>query len=46
MPLPACLPGHGAGNHVCMVSDREEVPWPCYTDRLDYELELAIVVCR
>jgi 2-keto-4-pentenoate hydratase/2-oxohepta-3-ene-1,7-dioic acid hydratase in catechol pathway len=34
------------GNHLAVLPDGAPVPWPAYTDRLDYELELGIVITR
>jgi 2-keto-4-pentenoate hydratase/2-oxohepta-3-ene-1,7-dioic acid hydratase in catechol pathway len=33
------------GNHLTFVPDGAPIPWPAYTDRLDYELELGIIIC-
>ena len=32
------------GNHRAVLGPDEECPWPSYTERLDFELELALVV--
>lgn len=32
------------GNHLTFLPDGAPVPWPAYTDRLDYELELGIII--
>jgi 2-keto-4-pentenoate hydratase/2-oxohepta-3-ene-1,7-dioic acid hydratase in catechol pathway len=34
------------GSHVNFFTEGDELPWPSYTDALDYELELGAVVCR
>ncbi len=34
------------GNHRSLLGPEDECPWPSYTDRLDFELELALVVGR
>lgn len=34
------------GNHTAMLADGERVPWPSYTEYLDFELELAYVLAR
>lgn len=33
-------------NHLNLICENDEVPWPAYTKALDYELELAFVVTR
>lgn len=33
-------------NHLNLVSDGDEIQWPSYTDYLDYELELALVLVK
>lgn len=33
-------------NHLNVVTDGDAVPWPQYTEALDYELELAFVITR
>ena len=32
------------GNATTLIGHEEEVPWPSYTDHLDYELELGLVI--
>jgi 2-keto-4-pentenoate hydratase/2-oxohepta-3-ene-1,7-dioic acid hydratase in catechol pathway len=47
MPLQAALAQMPVGyqsNHLAVLGPEEEIPWPAYTDQLDYELEPAIVV--
>lgn len=39
-------PVYYKGNHRALVGPDETVPWPAYTERLDFELELAMVVGR
>ena len=34
------------GSHVNFVAHGDVVPWPAYSQALDYELELGVVVCR
>jgi 2-keto-4-pentenoate hydratase/2-oxohepta-3-ene-1,7-dioic acid hydratase in catechol pathway len=34
------------GNHRALLGPGDECPWPSYTDHLDFELELAMVVGR
>ncbi|MCD6598985.1 MAG: fumarylacetoacetate hydrolase family protein [Dehalococcoidia bacterium] len=34
------------GNHLSFFTDGEHIPWPSYSQCLDYELELGIVVAR
>ena len=34
------------GNHVNMLTEGAEIPWPAYTDLLDYELEIGAVLAR
>ena len=33
-------------NHLNLVTDGDEMPWPKYTELLDYELELAAILAR
>jgi 2-keto-4-pentenoate hydratase/2-oxohepta-3-ene-1,7-dioic acid hydratase in catechol pathway len=40
------LPISYFGNHRSFIGPDDEVPWPHYTRRLDYELELGIVIGR
>jgi 2-keto-4-pentenoate hydratase/2-oxohepta-3-ene-1,7-dioic acid hydratase in catechol pathway len=44
-PLWFRQPIYYFGNHLNMVTDGDAVDWPGYTDALDYELELAAVLC-
>ena len=39
-------PVYYKGNHRSIIGPEEICPWPSYTDRLDLELELAMVVGR
>ncbi len=34
------------GSHINFFADGETLPWPAYTQALDYELELGVVICR
>ena len=38
------MPVYYKGNPASFIGDGEEVMWPIYTDKLDYELELAAVI--
>jgi 2-keto-4-pentenoate hydratase/2-oxohepta-3-ene-1,7-dioic acid hydratase in catechol pathway len=40
------LPVHWKGNPDTVFGPGDEVPWPHYTDKLDYELEVAAVLGR
>jgi 2-keto-4-pentenoate hydratase/2-oxohepta-3-ene-1,7-dioic acid hydratase in catechol pathway len=40
------LPVHWKGNPDTIFGPDDEVPWPHYTDKLDYELEVAAVLGR
>ncbi|MGY1823321.1 fumarylacetoacetate hydrolase family protein [Geodermatophilus sp. SYSU D00079] len=40
------LPIHWKGNPDTVIGPDDEVPWPHYTDKLDYELEVAAVLGR
>lgn len=40
------LPVYYLTNHRSILGPGEEIPWPAFTDELDYELELAMVVGR
>lgn len=40
------LPVHWKGNPDTVFGPEDEVPWPDYTEKLDYELELGAVVGR
>ena len=47
MPLQAALeqmPVCYQGNHLAVIGPDAEIPWPAYSDQLDYELEPAFVV--
>jgi 2-keto-4-pentenoate hydratase/2-oxohepta-3-ene-1,7-dioic acid hydratase in catechol pathway len=39
-------PVYYKGNHRSIIGPDEECPWPPYTQRLDFELELAMIVGR
>lgn len=39
-------PSFYLGNPLTIVADGEEAPWPPYSDRLDFELELGAIVVR
>ena len=39
-------PVYYKGNHRALIGPEEVCPWPAYTQRLDFELELAMVVGR
>lgn len=34
------------GNHLNFLTDGQDIPWPSYTDALDYELELGAVLAH
>jgi 2-keto-4-pentenoate hydratase/2-oxohepta-3-ene-1,7-dioic acid hydratase in catechol pathway len=38
------IPVHWKGNPDTVFGPNDEVPWPHYTDKLDYELEIAAVI--
>jgi 2-keto-4-pentenoate hydratase/2-oxohepta-3-ene-1,7-dioic acid hydratase in catechol pathway len=38
------LPAFYKQNHRAILGPDEEIPWPAFTDELDYELEIAMVV--
>lgn len=40
--IPAYYKGATSG----FIGNGDTIPWPCYTDFLDYELELAVVISR
>jgi 2-keto-4-pentenoate hydratase/2-oxohepta-3-ene-1,7-dioic acid hydratase in catechol pathway len=40
------VPAHWKGNPDTVIGPDAEVPWPHYTDKLDYELEVAAVLGR
>lgn len=40
------MPIYYKGNHRSIYGPEDEVPWPRYTDRLDFELEIACVIGR
>ncbi|GGF43030.1 fumarylacetoacetate hydrolase family protein [Williamsia phyllosphaerae] len=52
--FPALRPGasfgrhplYYTGNHLSIVADGASLPWPSYTDALDFELEFAMIVDR
>jgi 2-keto-4-pentenoate hydratase/2-oxohepta-3-ene-1,7-dioic acid hydratase in catechol pathway len=39
-------PVYYKGNHRAIIGPEDECKWPAYTDRLDFELELAMIVGR
>jgi 2-keto-4-pentenoate hydratase/2-oxohepta-3-ene-1,7-dioic acid hydratase in catechol pathway len=39
-------PVYYTGNHLTIIGDGENIPWPSYCNDLDYELELVAVVSR
>ncbi len=47
---PAALwyerPIYYKGSSTCFIGDGEEVPWPPYTQALDYELEIGVIIAR
>jgi len=46
-PIPAAwydMPLYYKGNHRSVFGPDDDVPWPSYTDELDYELEVACVL--
>jgi 2-keto-4-pentenoate hydratase/2-oxohepta-3-ene-1,7-dioic acid hydratase in catechol pathway/sugar lactone lactonase YvrE len=45
-PLAAERPISYRGNHLTFLPDGATVPWPSYTQALDYELELGVVLSR
>jgi 2-keto-4-pentenoate hydratase/2-oxohepta-3-ene-1,7-dioic acid hydratase in catechol pathway len=40
------IPAHWKGNPDTVLGPEDEVPWPYYTDKLDYELEVAAILGR
>ncbi len=38
------FPVYYTGNPLCVVGPEAEIRWPCYTEKLDYELELGIII--
>lgn len=40
------MPVYYKGNHRSFVGPDDQIPWPAYTQKLDYELELACVIGR
>lgn len=40
------LPLYYKGNPLTLIAHEQEVPWPDYTQRMDYELELGFVIGR
>jgi len=40
------VPIYYKGNHLAISGPDTEIPWPSYTEMLDYELELCIVIGR
>ena len=53
-PFPALKPGRAfdehpvyyTGNHLTIVGDGSVLPWPSYTDSLDFELEFGMIIDR
>jgi 2-keto-4-pentenoate hydratase/2-oxohepta-3-ene-1,7-dioic acid hydratase in catechol pathway len=46
-PMPEAwyeMPVYYKGNHQSIIGPGEDVPWPSFTERFDYELELAIII--
>lgn len=39
-------PVYYKGNHRALLGPDDDCPWPSYSDRLDFELELAVVIGR
>lgn len=39
-------PVYYTGNHLTVVGDGDPMPWPRYTEKLDFELEYAAIVAR
>ncbi|MFN2388605.1 MAG: fumarylacetoacetate hydrolase family protein [Actinomycetota bacterium] len=39
-------PVYYKGNHRALIGPDDDCPWPAYTDHLDFELELALIVGR
>lgn len=40
------LPAHYKGNVDAIYGPEDEIPWPAYTEKLDYELEICAVIGR
>ena len=40
------MPIYYKGNPLTLVGHEQEIPWPDYTQRMDYELELGFVIAR
>jgi 2-keto-4-pentenoate hydratase/2-oxohepta-3-ene-1,7-dioic acid hydratase in catechol pathway len=40
------MPVYYKGNHQSIVGPDEDVAWPSFTERFDYELELAVIIGR
>lgn len=40
--MPTCY----KGNHMAVGGDGDLVPWPAYSDQLDFEAEFGVYVCR
>lgn len=38
------MPVYYRGNHCAVIGPEETIPWPSYSDRLDYELEYGICI--
>jgi 2-keto-4-pentenoate hydratase/2-oxohepta-3-ene-1,7-dioic acid hydratase in catechol pathway len=45
-PMLERLPGWYKGNHLSLIGPEDDIIWPWYGERLDFELELALVVGR
>ena len=45
-PLWYQKPIYYMGSHINFYGEGDEIPWPAYTQALDYELELGVVVVR
>jgi 2-keto-4-pentenoate hydratase/2-oxohepta-3-ene-1,7-dioic acid hydratase in catechol pathway len=48
-PVPEAwyeMPSYYKGNHRSVFGPDEEIPWPSYTEELDYELEVAAILGR
>jgi len=40
VPRPFLMPA------TCVIGPGDEIPWPCYSEQIDYEVELAVVIGR
>ena len=43
-PLHYKMPAYYKGSTANLIGHNETVPWPCYTDFVDYELELGFII--